>query len=360
VQALRGLAAVVVILYHLGDREVQDWPDFQWHVFHPFFLFGAVSVDLFFVISGFVITTSCFNDFGRPNRILNFVKKRFYRIYPIYWLTCIPILAWSILHHGKDWFGSLAALFFLPGYINGINPVSWSLVHELVFYTIFALSMFLPFAMLPIILSFVAIGIGVHYFDPEHVLPNWMYSSVLFSLRNLAFLFGVPIAYFARFNRFRFTQVSMVAGLVLLATGAVVNGMGFHDVVHGWPNRVIFFEVASACIIYSAVGQELKGKIWSAKTLHMLGDASYSIYLIHYMVILAAKPFYQYIHGDVLRIAWTVFIFVACMTLGLLTYFYAEEPMLRLFKEKTAAKEKTRAEATPAPLPRTLVGTPGG
>ena len=356
-QALRGIAAVIVILNHLADRELQDWPNFNWHLFHPFYLCGNISVDLFFVFSGFVITTACFNDFGRPERVWSFIQKRFYRIYPIYWVTCIPILAWSLLHHGKDWFGSLAALMFIPGFVNEINPVSWSLVHELVFYTVFAFALFLPIMMLPVILSLFAIAIGVHYFNPDLILPTWMYTPVVFSLRNLAFLFGVPIAFLARMNHRFWIRSSAIIGIGLIAITTVASGLGFFWVVQGWPNRVIFLELPAACIIYSAVGVELKGTVWSAKILQLLGDASYSIYLVHYMVILAAKPYYQYISGDAFRVAWTLAIFVVCMVLGLGTYLYVEAPMLRLFKEKTSKRKKPEPESTAEPaVPASLVG----
>jgi exopolysaccharide production protein ExoZ len=354
---MRGIAAVIVILNHLADRELQDWPDFHWHLFHPFYLCGNLSVDLFFVFSGFVITTACFNDFGRPGKVLNFAIKRFYRIYPIYWVTCIPILAWSVLHHGKDWFGSLAALMFMPGYVNQINPVSWSLVHELVFYLVFAFALFLPVMMLPVILSIFAIVIAVHYFDPNSILPTWIYSPVVFSLRNLAFFMGVPIAFLARMNHGFWIRSSAVLAAVLVATTTVVTGLGHFDLVQAWPNRVIFLELPAACIIYSAVGLELKGTVWSARILQLLGDASYSIYLMHYMVILAAKPYYQYIVGDALRVAWTLSLFVVCMVLGLLTYLYVEAPMLRLFKEKTSKSKKRDSETKPEPaVPASLVG----
>jgi peptidoglycan/LPS O-acetylase OafA/YrhL len=357
VQALRGISAIAVLVYHLAAREVQDWPDGQGHVFSPFFSFNSFGVDLFFVISGFVITSASLKDFGRPDRILGFLKKRFYRIFPIYWLTCLPILAWSIFHHGTGWFYSLASLLLVPGYARVVNPVSWSLVYEVLFYAIFAVIMFAPARFLPVFISLWAIAIGAYYFDPEHLLPRWIYSYVLFSLSNFSFMFGIVIALFAGINRVFFPRSAIISGIALLVLGAFANAHGYGGYVHLWPNRVIFIEVAAACIVYGAVGLELQGTVWSSRLFQTIGDASYSIYLVHYMVVMALMPFYPAIQGSLVRTCWATSAFALALGAGLLTYFYFERPMLRLFKERTSSQKRRNLEAAPEPAaPRTLVG----
>jgi peptidoglycan/LPS O-acetylase OafA/YrhL len=304
-----------------------------------------------------VITSASLKDFGRPERILGFLKKRFYRIYPIYWLTCVPILLWSILHHGNGFFVSVASLLLLPGYSGVINTVSWSLVHEVLFYAIFALVMFAPARFLPVFISLWAVGLGVYCFDPDHLMPRWSYSHILFSLSNFSFMFGVAIALFASINRVYLPRLALLAGIGTLCFGAFANANGYCAYVHLWPNRVIFMEVAAACIIYGAVGLELQGIVWSNRILQTLGDASYSIYLVHYMIILALKPIYPTIQGAVMRTGWSIGVFALALGTGLLTYFLFERPMLRLFKERTSSKKRPNLEAAPEPAAApTLVG----
>jgi len=338
---------LAVLVFHLAAREMQDWPDPAGRVFYPFFFFNSFGVDLFFVISGFVITTASLKDFGQPARILEFLKKRFYRIYPIFWLTCIPALAWSILHHGKGFFVSLASLFLVAGYSEVINPVSWSLVHEVLFYAIFAVVMFAPARFLPIFISGWAIAIAAYFFDPDHFFPTWSYSQVMFSLSNFSFMFGVAIALFANIKRVYFPQTALLTGISILLFGAVANANGFAHLVHLWPNRVVFMEVAAACIVYGAVGIELQGKVWSQRVLQTLGDASYSIYLVHYMVILCLKPIYPSVQGIFLRVCWSFGALTLALGAGLLTYFLFEKPMIRLFKQYTSTKGKPKTESVP-------------
>jgi exopolysaccharide production protein ExoZ len=345
VQTLRGISAVSVLLFHLASRELQDWPDAHGHLFHPFFYLSSVGVDLFFVVSGFVITISSLKDFCRPDRILSFLEKRFYRIYPIYWLTCLLTLATVASHNGYGWYGNLAALMLQPRYTWCINPVSWSLVHEVLFYAMFAFVMLAPARFLPVFVSLWAVGIGVHYFDPACLFPSWTYSEVLFSLSNFAFMFGIVIALFASINRVLFPRLAIIFGAGLLAFGAVVDANGYTHLVHLWPNRIIFIEVAAACIVYGAVGLEVQGTVWSSRILQTLGDASYSIYLAHYIVILAARPFYPSIHGSLPRICWSVTVFIVALGAGLLTYFCLERPMLRLFREKMSLQKKRSVES---------------
>jgi len=337
VQALRGVSAIIVLLYHLACREIQDWPDASLRLFQPFYFFGNAGVDLFFVISGFVITSVTIGDFGKPGKIIAFLQKRFYRIYPIYWITCLPVLCWSVIHRGRDWFGSLAALMLVPRYTNEINPVSWSLVHEVLFYALFAVLMLAPARLLPLFICFWAAVSTWRYFDPTLVFPNWIYSPIVFNLVNFGFMFGVAIALLARLNRMLLVRPIMLIGIALLACGAVFSSFGNYALVHGWPNRVVFLELTAACIVYGAIGLELQGKVWSSRWLQTLGDASYSIYLVHYIIILAAKPFYPYIHGTFWRGCWTLSVFAVAVATGLLTYRYLERPLLKLFKEKTSS-----------------------
>jgi peptidoglycan/LPS O-acetylase OafA/YrhL len=341
VQVLRGVSAIMVLLHHLSLRELQDWPEAHFHLFYPFYFFGASELDLFFVISGFVITTSSINDLGDPSRIWIFLKRRFYRIYPIYWLTCLPVLAWSALHHGRDWFGSLAALMLTPGYSNQINPVSWSLIVEVMCYAMFAVFMWFSPRLLPVFMSIWAIGITAHFFDPTFFLPNWNWTPVLFRLVNFGFIFGVAIALFARVGKFKFVRTVLFYAIAMSLIGLFLSAVGFYPLVHSNPGRLLFLELTAACVVYGAVGLELAGQVWTSATLRTLGEASYSIYLVHYLVILASKPFYASIHGIFYQICWTLGLLAIALFLGMATYLFVEKPLLQLFKEKMRSKSRS-------------------
>ena len=93
IQFLRGFAAFVVVFYHIGGYIKKNFPvDF----FGDFFGFGFAGVDLFFVISGFIIHFTSKQYFGKPDYLLEYLKKRFFRVFPIYWLvmTSLFLLGW--------------------------------------------------------------------------------------------------------------------------------------------------------------------------------------------------------------------------------------------------------------------------
>ena len=93
VQALRALAALAVVGFHMGvtrgfeDRYLSGAP-----LVRAFANFGGFGVDLFFVISGFIMTVTAWNQFARPGAAKRFALRRAARIYPALWLVSIPLL----------------------------------------------------------------------------------------------------------------------------------------------------------------------------------------------------------------------------------------------------------------------------
>lgn len=134
IDALRGLAALAVVLFHYTSRfhelfEVSSLPTFS-------FPYGHYGVNLFFIISGFVI----FMTLEKTSRPMDFVVSRFSRLFPAYWVAII--LTFSITHAlglpGKlvDLGAALGNLFMIQGifHIPHVDGVYWTLEVELLFY----------------------------------------------------------------------------------------------------------------------------------------------------------------------------------------------------------------------------------
>ncbi|MGL4420416.1 MAG: acyltransferase family protein, partial [Gemmataceae bacterium] len=85
VQALRGLACLFVVLYHVAGWEQLVWPRIP--VFGFYRYFGFAGVDLFFVLSGFIITHAHWKQIGQPRHLPTYLYRRLSRIYPVYWLA---------------------------------------------------------------------------------------------------------------------------------------------------------------------------------------------------------------------------------------------------------------------------------
>lgn len=141
IQLLRGLAATAVVVHHALEQSNgaigRFSPDWLTTV-------GAAGVDIFFVISGFVMFYVSFGPGRSPPTAGDFLFRRATRIYPFYWLCCIAMLIISAMgflaSHRYDANTILTSLALLPG--RKIIGVSWTLVFEIYFYLIFA-------AMLP-------------------------------------------------------------------------------------------------------------------------------------------------------------------------------------------------------------------
>ncbi len=139
-QVTRAVAAYMVVLFHFLAL-------FVWHLYPEakYLTFGAAGVDIFFVISGFIMVVTTSDGKTGP---ADFLAKRIARIAPIYWLITLVLVAMSlaglkpigILRMQADWV--VKSLFFIPfnrdGYVEPINSVGWTLNYEMFFYVVFA------------------------------------------------------------------------------------------------------------------------------------------------------------------------------------------------------------------------------
>jgi exopolysaccharide production protein ExoZ len=362
VQALRGISACLVLLYHLGIREVQDWSASRFHLLYPFTLFGFSGVDLFFVISGFVITIVNLKHFGRAQDISLYWLKRFFRVFPIYWLTSLPVIIWLAINGTGDCFSIVAALALIPGYANVVNPVSWTLVHEIFFYATFAIFLLFPLRLYPFFLLVWSLGIFAFQCAPNLLHWQFLYDGTAFGVLNFNFIFGCFVALLVRAGIFLLSKLSLFLGLATTTISVSLVALNL------WPAsappltdkgvQVVIFGVSAALILYGLTALEVRENMVLPKVFRTLGDASYSIYLSHYLVIQAAKPLYAKILQFYWQVPFTLLMFVLTLSTGLLVYFKLEKPLLNasadLLKNKTKPNwsnlttlEKAFAQSTP-------------
>ncbi len=138
------MAALLVVLHHVSSfvgGEPRLWV-------HPaidrWFAGTSLGVSFFFVLSGIVILTAHWNDFGHPASLRSYLRKRFQRIYPIYWIILVPVLCGQLSHTDplfpfhRDPYVVLSSILLVHIHSNETNlVVAWSLFHEIVFYVIF-------------------------------------------------------------------------------------------------------------------------------------------------------------------------------------------------------------------------------
>ena len=144
-QGARGIAAVLVVLYHCSTAIFGLAKYAPGDPFHRAFASGRFGVELFFVISGFIIFSTHRHDVSRPRRLGSFLRKRFLRIYPVYWVVLAALLpAYAAMPRLGDG-SALRPLTILSsltlvhvGTPSMVLGVSWTLCFEILFYALFA------------------------------------------------------------------------------------------------------------------------------------------------------------------------------------------------------------------------------
>lgn len=307
---------------------------------------GAAGVDIFFVISGFVMALSSQALVRRVHPAGTFLLRRIERIVPLYWLAttfkvvtllAVPALAVNAL--GTPWH-IVASYLFLPTLNPAGEPfpvllVGWTLNLEMLFYLLFAAALMLhlrplrvlapvllALAMVPVILSAV----------PHGVVP------VVMTLANpilIEFAFGMLL--FRAWNEgLRLPQASawlvLAGGFLVIALVPWAALSLLRPIVWGLPALAIV-----------AAGLSLESMAASAAMRGMLrvGDASYSIYLSHTFVLPVAAFLLlrMHIQGIAGLVPGIVLGTLMSVSVGLGVYRWVELPIIKYFRRRRAAAE---------------------
>jgi len=287
VQALRALAALSVAFSHVAHDALALWP----HSRPLAWLYGAMpwgaGVDIFFVISGFVIVHSSRSLYGTREAARRFAVRRLARIVPLYWLmTSLFLAEWAFAPgsiHG-DIGGPgyiLKSYLFIPaarpdGLVQPALGLGWTLNYEMFFY-----ALFLPFLALrpalaalgATLLLAVLVAAGQAGLVHGVVLQTWSNPIVL------EFCAGMGLALLpGRVSLPAIIRLALAAGALILLYWRPV----------GWP-RVLGDGLPAAMLVAAAVtGRGAKGPRRPERALILLGDASYALYLVHPFVMRAA------------------------------------------------------------------------
>jgi peptidoglycan/LPS O-acetylase OafA/YrhL len=338
IQALRAIAALMVVADHAFNMLfARLGPGDYWSN-------GAAGVDIFFVISGFVMVVSSRRLIGLPDAWLTFIRHRIVRIVPLYWLLTtlkvILVFAFSnlALRSTLDPGFVLGSYLFFPvvdsvGNFRPLLPVGWTLTYEFIFYWLFALALALRVNVLRVLIpAFVAIGILAFL-----RMSNWPEWTILFSTIVVEFLFGVLLA------KLTLRGWSMSP---LFAACALAAGFGLIVLIPERSEnlRFLFWGVPAFAIVAGAVSLERQLSTWLPQWLLALGDASYSIYLMHGFVLPVLGLGLAAIHwsGYAAQATTVVASLVTGALSGWLCYFIVERPMMKWIKQRDPAKPARR------------------
>jgi exopolysaccharide production protein ExoZ len=289
IQALRAIAALMVVLVHsiyLWHTRILHQPD-PWY-----WMGGASGVDIFFVISGFVMTMSLPAISNFENRARVFLWRRITRIIPLYWLatTLKVVLLLAIpaaaMHPSLRLWNVIGSYLFVPtanpdGLIAPVIVQGWTLNFEMFFYLVFTCSLLVRLPTLTMLIPVLSLFAAIGLFLPLSTPPVL----TLFSPLLVEFLFGVFIAQAVMKKRIPGAWISAtlaVTGCVALLTIFPHLPQG-SDEVQKW--RFVLWGLPAAAIVLGTVGLEPILTAGLPKWVFETGNASYSVYLTQAFVL---------------------------------------------------------------------------
>jgi exopolysaccharide production protein ExoZ len=336
IQALRGVAVLSVVLFHLAIIE-QKYGGAK-TILPDMMGFGIFGVDLFFVISGFVIVTVTRGQFQDARKALKFLYHRVSRIYPAYWVYSLLVL--GIFLYNPLWVNSsqgnrvhmISSFLLIPSGTLPLVMVGWTLEHELYFYvTFFLIMMAAPERYMPFLLLCWGAGVASVNWAVESPGP---FAALACHPLTLEFIGGCFLASIC----FRKGRGGMKnPALLILASAVLITAMlGYHAYEQltgqadpqGWW-RILIFGVPALLVVYCFVGAERNGYVAPA-SLIMIGDASYSIYLSHVLTMSAAGRIWGHFSNDALydNAVMTPILIILVMAVGIFSYRFIEKPLL--------------------------------
>jgi exopolysaccharide production protein ExoZ len=340
IQLLRGFAAIIVVIYHISIFVESHYNSL--HIFGGIFNFGFFGVDLFFVISGFIIHFTSKNYFNRPELLGEYLKKRFVRIFPIYWIVLLSLLLGNFL---LVYFANqkmeavdqilVSPLAFLktftlfPNHL-AVNAVSWTLSYELYFYACICLLIFSNK------FKWILVGILVVSFVNSFFLvpvKGWIPFTpfdFVFSLYNFEFFFGFLLYY--AYQKIDFPKI-LPNLLLILASFFAIFHWGNEVSDSGYYKRILVFGLPCVAILFAFLQLEKAGKLVIPQIFVKLGDASYALYLIHFPLLLIGNRIPIITKMYVFHPEWETINYkiLACIIiLGLLLHQFVEKPLLRI------------------------------
>lgn len=353
IQALRGLAVMAVVLIHI---QLYFSNKLQMPALLPQFNIGAASVDVFFVISGFIMVYASERLFGQPGGMRIYFLRRIARIVPMYWAASTILLVYVLLRYdsvsavagGAKADYVIASYLFYPylrpdGWGAPLLGVGWTLNFEVFFYTLFGLLIaFSRRTVVTVIGAVFCVLIAIQFlFSLPNPFAYW------FSPLIIEFVFGMGIAHAYRIG----VRLPPWLQWTLIAAGLAGLGYAWHQAFFFEPTsllRVLYWGLPALLIVGPFALAEKRvphNLFWRVSGL--LGDASYSIYLVHTLTL--GVP--VLLLGRWIAPASAPWFYLACILVAttipsLLVYVYVEKPITEAL-QRMIEKSRRRAEAEP-------------
>lgn len=331
VQVLRGAAAIFVLLFHA--RPYLEKTEVLASV-SPLFNYGFAGVDIFFVLSGFVVYKSAL----RAVCAREFIWNRLARVYAGYWpvfLICVILpLSYKGLGGTDPMLLLRSFLLLTPNLMESLVPTAWSLTFELWFYVWVAVGLRFFASSLryyaALLLFLTLWNFYFLMFDRENVFNGGQPLRYLFAGLGIEFLMGVFIA--AAHNELRKFKLNYpVLMAVFFCIGLATYTAGTINFIFDRIEFIRFatFGIFGACVVIFFLSMDAQ-KIKAPAVLVTLGDASYALYLLHpFLLHLGGKLYFKLQLSGVAAALYVIAMLLVILAISVLWYRMLEKPLTR-------------------------------
>ncbi|MEO7922342.1 MAG: acyltransferase [Chitinophagaceae bacterium] len=343
---LRGVAILMVIFLHNFG-------------FMNYFFFGWLGVDLFFVLSGFLITDILLNSLGKPNFLRNFYMRRVLRIFPLFYLIliiCLFILPninslkldASYYTDNQFWFWTYLQnwlFIFKEPHGDKILLHTWSLAVEEQFYLVWPVTILLirkPKILLGIVILALAVVLVARYMVWVYKVEDLAYSSLYTFTRIDGLCIGSMLALLLRVNPGFLRKYTTVIVLLMAAVNFgfyfVNNQRGFslpYLAFVGYTTFAVLFGI----LVHEAVTgkSRLINFLLDNRPLKFFGKISYGLYVYHWPVFMLLFPYFVELLAARMQLSFriaetgsAVIVTVIAVLVSWLSFHFFEKPFLGL------------------------------
>ena len=331
IQYLRAIAAFLVVLSHTAwkSMQIENMTLSWWHDA------GTFGVDIFFIISGFIMTYTSVKLYQQPHAIKDFLKKRFIRIVPLYWFfTLIALSGFLLFPQLVNSSGGetevFKSFFLLPlrADENYLVSVGWTLEFEFTFYIIFAFGLLFSqlrgniFVFFILILSLLG----------SLLLPDSMMNYISYAfINNLFFEFALGmLLYYITQN---IKPIHFIYSLALITMGLA----WFYVTFSGCPLtgvRAIDSGMPAFLFAFGLISLEDVLRKRESSLFLKLGDSSYSLYLVHPFVLVIVFSLYRKLENILPQneFLMNMTMIISSLVVGYFVHILVEKKLIGLTK----------------------------
>jgi exopolysaccharide production protein ExoZ len=342
IQYLRGAAALMVVFFH-ADGMALEYFNFGWPPF------GAAGVDMFFVISGFIMWITTASERATP---VSFIVGRIVRIVPLYWaVTLLLYGGWLIFRDPATvpsiW-NLMRSLLFIPfvsprtGDIQPLLIAGWTLNFEMFFYAVFACGLLLARRHRAV---FVCTVLGVLVTSGLWFHPSGPIALTYTSPLLIEFMIGCLLGVMYECKALPRPAVALF--LLVVGSGLLLGSetLSAADLSSG---RFFNWGLPAFLIVTGALG--LESMLKHLRLPALLGDASYSIYLTHGLALAMVKNVFLHLGTSSGPTAIAAFALTGCVVsvlIGIAVFHFVEKPLSACCRNLVVALRQRPAAAQP-------------